>query len=827
MTIWMDLTNSLTQHKGNVVGIVRAELMRAKNLHEIDPSIRFSVLTDYGFREVKKSELRWLFKSQNINDDYRKYQKRKSQTCNRIYDKICKKLAWEIFRFKRHYLKPRNISRNRYLTYPYSDGDVVYSCGWFGTRKEEFYSRIRSRLQDFKLVYTIYDLVMIKDNLRHLYFPADSLFDEYLYWISTNCCAAVYCGHTAQIDSEKYFKEKDLNIPEGHWLKYGGDTKNQLFKRDADEVLESLGVKKPYILAIGSFDHKKNYKILYQAYCQLKQRGAKNIPQLVIVGRKLANNELQDNMLNNLLTKDYVKIMGCSDEELNALYNNCTFAVLPSLYEGYSVVLLETLQYGKLCLTSDTPPLREVGNDCAYFINPEHAKDWADAIEKFMNNPDKIAEWEQKVTTNFKPISWKESTQSLYDSLVSVRDKEFNEEQVTNNVPTLYYDISLLWYSAGLSGIPRTQMLLARHLHKYNQNIKYFWMNQGVYCELSHKQLSCLLGKESLDKAVVKTRESIRGYTTKNVLPFKKGDVVLSAGVGYDNASYDNLIKHHKNTGFTYCNVIYDLTPITVPHTHPEERVKAYPEFLEKMYALSDYIFYGGQTAQKDGEKYQTNNNLTTGKSFALKWGSDIVSHKYTQKQKESVFKKYGITGDFILSVGTIEARKNQEVLYEAYLELQRSAKKYEKLPQIVICGHPGWKTEHFRHVIDVDNRIRNKVMLITPTDDELDILYQNCIFTCLPSFYEGWSLTLPESLNYGKFCLASDTPSLLEIGGDIIDYANPYDPVEWAEKIMFYYTNTRALKQREAAIKKKWHNTTWEECAKNINDVLHKLMEN
>ena len=74
MTIWMDLTNSLTQHKGNVVGIIRSELMQAKMLHEIDPSIKYSVLTQFGFREVKPTELKWLFKSDNVGDDYLKYQ---------------------------------------------------------------------------------------------------------------------------------------------------------------------------------------------------------------------------------------------------------------------------------------------------------------------------------------------------------------------------------------------------------------------------------------------------------------------------------------------------------------------------------------------------------------------------------------------------------------------------------------------------------------------------------------------------------------------------------------------------------------------------------
>ena len=133
----MDLTNSLTQNKGNVVGIVRAELMLAKYLHEIDSSIRFSVLTKYGFRKVNYLELRWLFKSKNINDDYIKYQKRKKRPLNKFLQKIGKKIAWEIFRFKRHYIKPRDIPGHQYIVYPYHKNDIVYSCGWIKIDKED------------------------------------------------------------------------------------------------------------------------------------------------------------------------------------------------------------------------------------------------------------------------------------------------------------------------------------------------------------------------------------------------------------------------------------------------------------------------------------------------------------------------------------------------------------------------------------------------------------------------------------------------------------------------------------------------------------------
>ena len=63
------------------------------------------------------------------------------------------------------------------------------------------------------------------------------------------------------------------------------------------------------------------------------------------------------------------------------LYQNCKFAVLPTLYEGWSLVLPEILDHGKLCLASKVEPLIEVGRDLAYYIDPDHPKEWAEALK--------------------------------------------------------------------------------------------------------------------------------------------------------------------------------------------------------------------------------------------------------------------------------------------------------------------------------------------------------------------------------------------------------------------------------------------------------------
>ena len=149
------------------------------------------------------------------------------------------------------------------------------------------------------------------------------------------------------------------------------------------------------------------------------------------------------------------------------------------------------------------------------------------------------------------------------------------------------------------------------------------------------------------------------------------------------------------------------------------------------------------------------------------------------------------------------------------------------ELPQLVFCGYPGWKTESFCIKFHRDKRIKNKILMITPNDEELDILYRNCEFTVLASLYEGWSLTLPESLNYGKFCIASNVAPLKEIGGDFIDYVEPYDVKSWSEKMLFYYNNRTALQEKEKNIRENWHSITWEDCAKQLAHELIQYREN
>ena len=70
MAIWMDMTNSMHVWQGGVVGIVRAELEIAKNMHRADPDVRFCKFDGSGIVELPAGSLPWLWESDSVGDAY-------------------------------------------------------------------------------------------------------------------------------------------------------------------------------------------------------------------------------------------------------------------------------------------------------------------------------------------------------------------------------------------------------------------------------------------------------------------------------------------------------------------------------------------------------------------------------------------------------------------------------------------------------------------------------------------------------------------------------------------------------------------------------------
>ncbi len=118
----------------------------------------------------------------------------------------------------------------------------------------------------------------------------------------------------------------------------------------------------------------------------------------------------------------------------------------------------------------------------------------------------------------------------------------------------------------------------------------------------------------------------------------------------------------------------------------------------------------------------------------------------------------------FWLNVGTVEPRKNQHRLVEAYARYRATVAS--PLP-LVLAGGKGWLMEDFEaHLRSLG--IRDHVILTGyVSDDELIWLYRNCYANIYPSLYEGFGLPVLEGMQFGAPTVSSDNTSLPEVAGD------------------------------------------------------------
>src|SRR5204863_9857792 len=74
------------------------------------------------------------------------------------------------------------------------------------------------------------------------------------------------------------------------------------------------------------------------------------------------------------------------DEDLSAFYQHAECFVLPSLYEGFGLPVLEAMKYGCPVITSNVSSLPEAGGDAALYVNPENVDDIAAKMKKLLND---------------------------------------------------------------------------------------------------------------------------------------------------------------------------------------------------------------------------------------------------------------------------------------------------------------------------------------------------------------------------------------------------------------------------------------------------------
>jgi len=145
------------------------------------------------------------------------------------------------------------------------------------------------------------------------------------------------------------------------------------------------------------------------------------------------------------------------------------------------------------------------------------------------------------------------------------------------------------------------------------------------------------------------------------------------------------------------------------------------------------------------------------------------------EKELRRVRQTYGIEDDYILSVGSIQPRKNLRRLIAAYSSL-RQARPEVKLPQLVVVGKFAWLYEETLRAIKEQGLGKSIILTGYVPERDLPALYSGAVCFVYPSYFEGFGLPPLEAMKCGTAVIVGNRTSLPEVVGDAGLLVDPFD---------------------------------------------------
>ncbi|MFC2054872.1 glycosyltransferase family 4 protein [Chloroflexota bacterium] len=260
---------------------------------------------------------------------------------------------------------------------------------------------------------------------------------------------------------------------------------------------------------------------------------------------------------------------------------------------------------------------------------------------------------------------------------------------------------------------------------------------------------------------------------------------------------------------------IHDLIPLETPKWYTSSYTLWYRFLLPKLAQRAIKIITDSQYS-KGRIKYLF--NLPEDLLVVIPCGVGEEFRAVNNLVKDKVLSKYGINPYYIVSVGTLEPRKNLNRLFQAWKSISSKLKQVT----LVVIG-----TEA-NSIIDTGiNEIPDSTKLLGYVPDtDLPALYSGAKALVFPSLYEGFGLPILEAMACGTPVIASNATAIPEVVGDAGLLFDPRDIEEIASKMIQIIQNEELRLELHHKGLQRSKQFTWDKTANQVWEVLVQSLE-
>jgi len=266
---------------------------------------------------------------------------------------------------------------------------------------------------------------------------------------------------------------------------------------------------------------------------------------------------------------------------------------------------------------------------------------------------------------------------------------------------------------------------------------------------------------------------------------------------------------------------IHDITPMLHPEMHTRKAVLSTAVALRIASQFVDHYIAISEWTKRDLMRYLSipESRITVtypGKDARFRPPLDRAGTRIALARRLAL----PLEGPYILSVGTLEPRKNILGLLNAYAQLKKAGVRN----RLVVVGMKGWK---FSPIFDLVHKLNLDDEVIFPgyvSDDDLPDFYNGAEVFVYPSFYEGFGLPPLEAMACGVPVVVSNTSSLPEVVGDAGVLVDPTRPQDIAAAVLDVLRSEHRRVELSAASAKRAELFEWSDTAVRTWNVYQQL---
>ncbi|HDQ70647.1 MAG TPA: glycosyltransferase family 1 protein [Chloroflexi bacterium] len=264
---------------------------------------------------------------------------------------------------------------------------------------------------------------------------------------------------------------------------------------------------------------------------------------------------------------------------------------------------------------------------------------------------------------------------------------------------------------------------------------------------------------------------------------------------------------------------VHDLNFLYYPQFQTSESRRYYNDQIAWAVGRAAYILADSHATKLDlAELLHTPADKIT----VVHLAADAAFRPIPQAQAAQVARRYDLSPGYLLTVGTIEPRKNLPGLLQAYARLRATGTTEASL---VVVGGKGWLYDEVFERVESLGLAQHVRFFHGVPDEDLPGLYNAASVLTTPSFYEGFGLPALEAMACGTPVVVADRASLPEVVGDAGLLVDSEDVVDIAHALTRVLTEQALRAQMRARGLQQAARFSWERAARETLAVYRQVL--